>query len=85
MEEAIKKIKLNVRLIQTYFGESLYEYGFERKSFHIAEDLNGEPSVDIFVSSLDINETMDMKPDDLYSYFSEGNIKPYPTYIYCSM
>ncbi|XP_065663758.1 uncharacterized protein LOC100199415 [Hydra vulgaris] len=71
VDEALKKIQLNVRLMQTFFAESMYEHGFSRKTFEIYETNEGVVFVDILYSDLDINEAQTMSPDSLYSYFIE--------------
>ena len=72
VEDAISKIEFNMRLMQTYFAESLYENGFQRKTFHCKENDVGKIMVKIFHSKLKLSETKNMNPGDLYKYFHNG-------------
>lgn len=66
---AVKKIQLNSRLMQTYFSESLYEHGFDRRTFQYAEDDDKKPLVKIVNSELEIDKVKEMSRDELYSTF----------------
>lgn len=78
VEEAVKKIQLNTRLMQTFIAESLWENGFERNTFYLPEDKAGQPTVKIFNSKLKLEDTKSMNPSDLYSYFSKEINSSFP-------
>lgn len=69
VKDAITKIQLNARLIQTYFAESLYDQGFKRKTFNYHEDEEKRPLVKIVNSDIDIEQIKEMTRDDLYDSF----------------
>lgn len=69
VEDAIVKIRLNARLMQTYFAESLHEHGFERKTFYYAEDAETRPLVKILNCDIGLEEAMKLSRYDLYSTF----------------
>ena len=80
MDTALLKLDFNLRLIQTFYQESLREHGFRPASFRLAEkndegeEAKGVVSVDIkiLISDLHIDATMGMKEGDLYDYFNNG-------------
>ena len=77
MDTALLKLDFNLRLIQTFYQESLREHGFRPASFRLAEkDSKGGESegvdIKILISDLHIDETMRMTQDDLYAYFNNG-------------
>jgi len=72
LDDALKKLKLNLKLIQAFFEESLYEHGLNRASFRMPVDDAGEIEFKLLISDLDIDDTMQMGPDDLYGYFHKG-------------
>ena len=75
LDDALKKLKLNLRLIQVFFEESLHEHGLDRASFRMPEDDAGDIAFKLLVSDLDIGDTMHMGPDDLYAYFHKGMVR----------
>ena len=58
--------------MQTFIAESLYENGFQRRTFKCAEDEENEPIIKIFRSKLKLSETKTMNPDGLYNFFHKG-------------
>ena len=73
MDEALVKLKYNLRLIQVFMQESLREHDFPVASFRYAENEAGEVDIKIMISDLHVDDTMSMTPGDLYSYFHNGS------------
>lgn len=72
VDSAVKKLSFNVRLLQTFTAESLYQHGLGHKTFRIEEDESGSPKVNIFTSKLTTSEALSMTGDELYNTFSKG-------------
>ena len=69
---AVEKLKLNCRMMQTFFAESLFERTFQRKTFRLLEEKDGSPLIHLFHSKLDICDVPEMTGGDLYDFFHKG-------------
>ena len=69
---AVEKLKLNCRMMQTFFAESLSEHTFQRKTFRLLEEKDGSPLIQLFHSKLDICDVPEMTGGDLYDFFHKG-------------
>lgn len=69
---AVKKLKLNCRMMQTFFAESLFEHTFQRKTFRLLEEKDGSPLIQLFHSKLDICDVPGMTGVELYDFFHKG-------------
>ena len=69
---AVKKLKLNCRMMQTFFAESLFEHKFQRKTFRLLEEKDGSPLIQLFHSKLDICDVPEMTEGNLYDFFHKG-------------
>ena len=72
IEEAIKRLSFNARLLQTFMAESLYQHGLGHHTFRLEEDEAGNPKVHVFTSKLTMSEALKMNGDQLYKAFLTG-------------
>ena len=70
---AIKKLKLNVQLLQTFTAENLFQHGLGHGTFRVEQEEDGSPKVHIFTSTLKTSEALGMTGGELYDKFSTGN------------
>ena len=72
IDMAVKKLKLNVQLLQTFTAENMNKQGLGHTTFRVEQEKDGSPKVHVFTSSLKTSEALSMTGGDLYDKFSTG-------------
>ncbi len=69
LSEAIPRIRLSGRILQSMTAELLYEKGMPRKTFNLVTEISGDPRVDTPHVSKTVGELRNMEGIDLWYYF----------------
>lgn len=69
LDNAVKRLKVGARMLQSMTAELLYEKGLPRRTFQLVTDTNGEPVVDVTVVPLTVAQLRAMNGTDLWYYF----------------
>lgn len=71
LENALPRIRLAGRILQSMMAELFYEKGLERQTFNLMRDENHEPVVATPVSSLTIAGLQSLEEGDLRSHYAD--------------
>lgn len=76
LENALKRISLNVELLQTFLAEIMYRNFYERKTFHFERDHSIHPNAsdlicEPFYTDLSITEALKMPSNEIFIYLAE--------------
>lgn len=83
-EGAQERITLAAMLIQSFTAEKMSEHGFQKCTFQLEHDLNGEPVCKIFKTKLKLEEAHKLSGDELWAYFARELIEfDSPSKEYC--
>lgn len=69
LSDALPRIKLAGRILQSMTAELLYEKGLPRKTFNLVSDISGEPLVNTPRVTKSVSELRNMNGNDLWYYF----------------
>ena len=79
LDTALKKLRLNALLMQTFMAEEMNRHGFGYQTFQLEENDNNEVLVHVFTSELTTEKAHQMNGDELYAWFHKG-IENYGVY-----
>ncbi|CAF0794138.1 unnamed protein product [Brachionus calyciflorus] len=69
IQNALKRIDLNIRLLQTFMSEEIFKKYKTRKTFTLKCDLNEcDENVEIFRSNLKLMKALEMSSDEIFLY-----------------
>lgn len=69
LDVALKKLRFNALLLQTFTAMDMYKHGFGYQTFQLEEDENDEVKVHVFDSKLTTEQAQQMNGGKLYSWF----------------
>lgn len=70
----MRRVSLNVKLLQTFIGEQIYKKYHHRKTVLFRHDLDGNPSDQLacepYIANLKLNEALYMKPNEIFLHLA---------------
>jgi hypothetical protein len=69
--QAIEKINLGLKLIQTFISEMMFKQFGSRKTFKFFNEENNESICEYYKTSLKLKDALDMSQNELFLYFAK--------------